>query len=66
MDIWDIFGSKGAAEVEVLAGPSSRKRLPKDMSLLDAKLNITVPYTEKGTDYVASYVQKEEEELLEV
>lgn len=48
----------------ILPGPTSRKkRLPSK--------NVFLPDTnsqreEKGTDYIAEYVQKEEEELLRV
>lgn len=49
----------------VLPGPSSRKRL-LDKSLLDVqKLNTTI-HKEKGTDYIAEYVQREENKLLQV
>lgn len=48
----------------VLPGPSSRKRL-LDKSLLDVqKLNTTI-HKEKGTDYIAEYVQREENKLLQ-
>lgn len=47
----------------VLPGPTSRKkRLSQNVFLPD-----TNPQREeKGTDYIAEYVQKEEEELLRV
>ncbi|XP_076283323.1 tudor domain containing 9 protein spindle E isoform X2 [Lasioglossum baleicum] len=65
MDVLDIFSAKGTFQRQVLPGPSSRKHLPKDMSLLDAELNATIRSLESGKDYVTEYVKKEEEELLE-
>ncbi|KZC06335.1 PREDICTED: probable ATP-dependent RNA helicase spindle-E [Dufourea novaeangliae] len=65
MDILDIFSAKGSFQRKVLPGPSSRRKVPHDMSLLDAELNTTIRSMEVGTDYAAEYVQKEENELLE-
>lgn len=66
MDVLDLFNPKGTFKRRVLAGPSSRKHLPTDMSLLDAQLNVSTRSIESGIDYVAEYVEKEEAELLEV
>ena len=66
MDVLDLFNPKGTFKRRILAGPSSRKQLPTDMSLLDAQLNVTTRSIESGTDYVAEYVEKEEAELLEL
>ncbi|CAK9813370.1 Probable ATP-dependent RNA helicase spindle-E [Anthophora quadrimaculata] len=65
MDILNLFGPEGKIQRKVLAGPSSRKHLPKDMSLLDAQLNEITRNTEKGTDYIKEYIQEEENKLLE-
>ncbi|XP_033332718.2 tudor domain containing 9 protein spindle E [Megalopta genalis] len=65
MDMLDIFSAKGTFTRITLPGPTSRKQLPKDMSLLDAELNKTTRILESGTKYVDEYVKKEEKELLE-
>ncbi|XP_003705228.2 tudor domain containing 9 protein spindle E isoform X1 [Megachile rotundata] len=66
MDIFNLLNSKDTLQRRVLAAPSSRKHVPKDMSLLDAKLNFSANGPcPSGTDYVKEYVQKEEDELLE-
>ncbi|XP_053984134.1 probable ATP-dependent RNA helicase spindle-E [Hylaeus volcanicus] len=64
MDFMELFDSKGTFQRKTLKGPSSRKHVPKDMSLLDAQLSENVRRGEAGTDYVAEYVKKEENELL--
>ncbi|KOC61958.1 putative ATP-dependent RNA helicase spindle-E [Habropoda laboriosa] len=65
MDVLDIFSPQGKIQRKVLAGPSSRKKLPTNMSLLDAQINETIRNTEKGKDYIAEYIQEEEDKLLE-
>ncbi|OAD56842.1 putative ATP-dependent RNA helicase spindle-E [Eufriesea mexicana] len=49
----------------MLAGPTSRKNIPENMSLLDIQLNISTSSTTKGTDYALEYIRKEEAELLQ-
>lgn len=66
MDYLNLFYPNAIFKRKILPGPSSRRQLPKDMSLLDAKLNMNIKHTESGTDYVKEYVQREEDELLEV
>ncbi|XP_078043923.1 putative ATP-dependent RNA helicase spindle-E [Augochlora pura] len=65
MDALDLFNGKGLFARHVLAGPSSQKQLPKDMSLLDAELNVTTRSSKSGTNYANEYIEKEEKELLE-
>ncbi|XP_076234970.1 tudor domain containing 9 protein spindle E [Calliopsis andreniformis] len=65
MDVLDLFSPKGTIKKKVLVGPTSRRQRPKDMSLLDAQLNLSTRRLESGTDYVAEYVQQEENELLQ-
>lgn len=66
METWALFKSESTFQKKISRGPSSRRQLPKDMSLLDAQLNIITKNVEQGTDYVAEYVEKEENEILEV
>ncbi|XP_076166049.1 tudor domain containing 9 protein spindle E isoform X1 [Ptiloglossa arizonensis] len=65
METWALFKSESTFQKKISRGPSSRRQLPKDMSLLDAQLNIITKNVEQGTDYVAEYVEKEENEILE-
>nr|XP_034176745.1 probable ATP-dependent RNA helicase spindle-E [Osmia lignaria]XP_034176746.1 probable ATP-dependent RNA helicase spindle-E [Osmia lignaria]XP_034176747.1 probable ATP-dependent RNA helicase spindle-E [Osmia lignaria] len=65
MDYLNLFNANATFKRKILPGPTSRRQLPNDMSLLDAKLNVNIKHIESGTDYVKEYVQKEEDELLE-
>ena len=59
MDPFDLYNNRGKS----LPGPASRrKQIPKNVHLE----NTTIQSKEKGIDYAAEYVQKEEEALLQV
>lgn len=66
MDTLEIFKSENTFSRRIIAGPTSGKNIPENMSLLDMQSNTSISSTIKGTDYALEYVQKEETELLQV